>query len=420
MSLLAQNFREKVSKLKDHRMKAETEFGVGYSTGFLSFDFINGIVVHAKRESTEYKYYSVGIVDGSCNMIIGRSSSGKTTFTIQAASNIVRPYKTSCIFHDDIEGGINTSRLESLTGFRGEELRSKYVLRSTGITAENFYERVKMIHDLKNENRADYEYDTGLYDSCGNRIYKLEPTVYILDSLALLMPEKYATEDELSGQMSSTAQAKSNSMVFRRIVPMLKTANIILLVINHINQKVDINPMQKTKSQVSYLKQSESISGGNMPIYLSNNMIRVDDAGKLKPTEGFYIDGAIVELSLIKSRTNKVGSSCRLIFDKDNGFDNELSLFLLLKEHGRINGAGAFLYLADRNDMKFAQKNFKQKLRELPELRQVFMQEVMSVLSTIIPDSYQEPDPELTGDIEEPQDLSLNILSMMNSSAMEC
>ena len=412
MSLLAQNFREKVSKLKDHRMKAETEFAVGYSTGFLAFDFINGTVVHAKRETTEYKYYSVGIVDGSMNMIIGRSSSGKTTWVIQSAANIIRPFENSCIFHDDIEGGINTTRLESLTGFRGEDLKRRYILRSTGITAENFYERMKMIYDIKMENRAAYEYDTGLYDSTGNRIYKLQPTIYILDSLALLMPEKYATEDELSGQMSSTAQAKSNSMVFRRIVPMLKSANIILLVINHINQKVDINPMIKTKAQVSYLKQSESLSGGNMPIYLSNNMIRVDDGGKLKPTEGFGIDGSIVELSLIKSRTNRVGQTCKLVFDKSNGFDEELSLFTLLKDHGKVNGAGAFLYLGDRSDMKFAQKNFKQKLRGLPELREVFMEEVMKVLSTIIPDSYQEPDPDT---VEPQEDLGTSILSRMNN-----
>ena len=40
---------------------------------------------------------------------------------------------------------------------------------------------------------------------------------------------------------------------------MLKTANIILLIINHINQKVSINPMQRTKAQVGYLKVDETL-----------------------------------------------------------------------------------------------------------------------------------------------------------------
>lgn len=412
MSLLAQNFREKVSKLKDYGMKVEQEFSVGYATGFLSFDFMNGCIVHAKRDNQQFKYYSVGITDGSIVTFIGRSGSGKTTLCTQMAANIIRPFKTSCVFHDDIEGGINNNRLESLTGFYGENLTDRYIVRNTAITAENLFERIRMIYDLKMENRSEYEYDTGLYDTRGNRIYKLEPTVYILDSLALLMPEKFAEEDELSGSMGASAVAKVNTAVFKKIVPLLKSANIIFMVINHITQKIDINPMQRTKAQVSYLKQGESIPGGNAPIYLTNTFIRVDDAGKLKPTEGFYIDGSMVELTLIKSRTNKAGQTCKLVFDKENGFDEELSLFTLLKEKGKVNGAGAFLYLGDRSDMKFAQKNFKQKLRELPELREVFMEEVMKVLSTIIPDSYQEPDPEL---VEPQEDLGSSILSKMNN-----
>ena len=259
MSILAERFRQSVSKLKDYRMKSEAEFSVGYSTGFLNFDFRNGTAIHVKSDSMDFTYYSVGIPDGSMVMVIGRSACGKTTWTVQAAANIIRPFKTSCIFHDDIEGGITDSRRQILTKFEGADLRKRYISRTAGITAENFYERIKMIYDLKSENREDYEYDTGLFDAEGNRIYKLEPTIYILDSLALLMPEKYTEEDDLSGQMSATATAKANSMIFKRIVPMLKTVNIILFVINHINQKVEINPMMRTKSQVSYLKQGESL-----------------------------------------------------------------------------------------------------------------------------------------------------------------
>ena len=77
----------------------------------------------------------------------------------------------------------------------------------------------------------------------------------MLDSLAVLVPENEAEEDELSGSMSQTAVAKTNSMIFQRILPLLKKANIILFVINHVNQKIDINPMAKTKAQINYLKQ---------------------------------------------------------------------------------------------------------------------------------------------------------------------
>ena len=106
-------------------------------------------------------------------------------------------------------------------------------------------------------NYDDYSYDTGLLDESGDPIIKLQPTVYLLDSFAMLMPEKFATEDEMSGQMSTTATAKANAKIFRTIIPLLKAANIILFVINHINQKIDINPMAKTKAQINYLKQDE-------------------------------------------------------------------------------------------------------------------------------------------------------------------
>jgi len=412
MSLLATNFREKVSKLKDYRMKTETEHSVGYSTGFLTFDFINGTVVHVKSEEKNFSYYSIGITDGSMIMVIGRSGCGKTTWIIQAAANIIRPFKTSCIFHDDIEGGITDTRKEILTKFHGKELTDRYIHRNTGITAENFYERIKMIHDIKTQDRAAYEYDTGLYDNMGNRIFKLEPTVYILDSLALLMPEQYTTEDELSGQMSATATARANASIFKRIVPMLKSANIILFVINHINQKVEINMFAKTKSQVGYLKQGETLPGGNTPIYLSNNMIRFDDHSKFKENEGFGISGSLVDLTLIKSRTNAAGSVTTLVFNQDTGFDPELSLFYLLKENGKINGAGAYLYLSDRNDIKFSQKNFKKKLMENKELQQIFMKESQEVLKRILEEQLKAVE-----ELEQPkEELSLTegILGMLN------
>lgn len=392
MGLLATKFREKTSKEKDVRMKKEAEQDVSYSTGFLSFDFMNGTVVHVnKKDGTKYQYNSIGIVDGSMVMVIGRSGCGKTTFIMQSASNIIKPFKTSCIFHDDIEGGITKSRKEKLTGLHGKELNERYISRNSGITAENFYERIKMIHDIKViENREEFEYDTGLLSTDGDPIYKLEPTVYILDSLAMLMPEKYTDEEELSGQMSATAAAKTNSSLFKRVIPMLKEANIILFIVNHITEKVEINAFSKTPALVSYLKPGETLPGGRAPIYLSNLLIRLDDGTKLKEKDGFGINASIVDITILKSRTAPVNSTVSLIFNYSEGFDKELSLFYLLKEFGYINGAGAYLYIGDRSDIKFSQKMFKTKLIESPELQEIFAEYCMKALSELINDSGED------------------------------
>ena len=410
--ILSTQFRKAVEKHKDVRMKEESVPSVGYSTGFLNFDFMNGTVVHVKNEQRDFKYYSVGIQDGCLVMLIGRSGCGKTTWAIQTAANIVRPFNTSCVFHDDIEGGLTEYRKELLSDFHGEDLHNKYISRNTGITAENFYERIKIIHDMKLENRDEYEYDTGCFDSYGNRIFKLEPTVYILDSVALLMPEKYTDEEELSGQMSATAAARTNSSVFKRLIPMLKSANIILLMINHVNKKIDINPMQKTKSQLAYLKQDESLPGGNTIIYLTNILLRFDDNSKLKEDEAFGIAGNLVDISLVKSRNNRAGKVCTLVFDQERGFDPELSLFLELKQNKRINGAGAYYYIGDRDDIKFSQKTFKEKLRENPELRQIFIAEVMAMLKEGL-DKDEAEDKEID---RRDHSLTSDILSQINSS----
>jgi len=385
MGLLATRFRATVANCKDFRMKNEAEFDVGYSTGFLNFDFQNGAIVHVKSPdgSMDYKYFSVGITDGSLVTVIGRSGCGKTTWITQSSANIIRQYDKSCIFEDSIEGGLTWARRESLSGFSPSEIKERYITRNTGITIENFYQRIKMIHDEKNNNRSDYEYDTGLLDSLGNKIYKLEPSVYILDSIALIMPDKYADEEELSGQMATTAAAKQVAQVFRSIIPMLKTANIILFIVNHIMEDVSINPMQKKKAQVSYLKQGERLPKGATVIYLSNNIVRVDDRQKLKADSEFYITGSMVDFTLVKSRTSSAGAFATLVFDQNKGFDPELSLYVMLKDAGRIHGAGQGFYIDERNDLKFSQRKFKEKLKDSEEFRKLFMEVVAEELQKI-------------------------------------
>lgn len=411
MGILADQFRASVAKHKDYRMKEESAPSVAYPTGFLNFDFMNGTVVHVNSKDKNFNYYSVGIQDGCIVMLIGRSGCGKTTWAVQTACNIVRPFENGCVFHDDIEGGLTEYRKEILSGFTPEEIQSKYISRNTGITAENFYERIKMIHDIKTKEKEKYTYDTGCLDPYGNHIFKLQPTVYILDSLALLMPSQYTEEEELSGSMSATAAAKTNSMSFKRIQQLVKGANIILMMVNHINKKIDINPMQRTKAQLSYLKQDETLPGGNTAIYLTNILIRFDDNSKLKEDEAFGVAGNLVDVSLVKSRNNRAGKSCTLVFNQSTGFDPELSLFVMLKNAKMINGAGAYLYIGDRSDIKFSQKTFKEKMRENPELRQAFIEQVMVLLKSDL-DAHDIGEEFIHRD----NSLSSDILSQINPS----
>lgn len=391
MSFLIDAYRQKAGKEKDKRLSEEAGSDVAYSTGFLALDFLNGTIVHVKNEEKDYKYYSCGLADGSIVMVIGRSGCGKTTFVEQMAANIVRPFENGVIYEDNIEGGIIESRRVELSGFTPEEISNRYVVRNSGISNETVFQRIRMIYDLKTENRESLEYDTGLEDIHGNRIYKLVPTVYILDSLAMLSPDNILEDDELGTSMSQTASAKSNSVLFKGITPMLKSANIILLVINHIQEEVNINPMQRKKAQLAFLKQGESLPGGKKPVYLSNNVIRLDDATKLKADEAFKIDsGNITMVTLLKSRSNMSGKSIPLIFNPTIGYDPILSLFYFLKNEGGLKGAGAYLYIDGVPEIKFSQATFKEKYINDPVLRDAFHKAVVPYLKKLVPEVNEE------------------------------
>lgn len=382
MSLLVSNFRKKVSGMKDARISSEAEFGVGYPTGYLSFDFANGTKVRVeKKDGTSFTYNSIGIVDGSMVSCVGRAGCGKTTFVMQSSGEIIRKFPNSAIFHEDIEGGISDMRKRQLLKMTEEEFNKRYICRNTGINTENFYERIKIIHDEKINNREDYEYDTGLYDSSGERIFKLQPTVVILDSLAMLMPGDMADDDELAGPMGAAAIARKNTQLIKRIIPMLKIANIIFFVINHILPDPSLMPK---KAQTAWLKVGERVSGGETAIYLANNFLRFDDKNKLSADKDFGINGILVDIQFIKSRTNSAGRVVNMVFDYANGFDHELSMYLLLSNTGRIHGSGVGMYLEDRTDMKFSKKTFKKKLATEPEFMQLFAKVSLEALDELI------------------------------------
>ena len=409
MSILINAYREKVSKEKDKRLSEEAGSDVAYSTGFLEIDFLNGTLIHVKNEEKDYKYYSCGLTDGSIVMIIGRSGCGKSTFVEQIAANIVRPFPDGVIYEDNIEGGIIESRRVELSGFSPEEIKDRYVVRNSGISNETVFQRIRMIYDIKMANRDSLEYDTGLEDIHGNRIFKLVPTVYILDSLAMLSPDNILEDTEMGTSMSQSASAKSNSVLFKGIAPYLKAANIILLVINHIQDDISINPMQRKKAQLAWLKQGETLPGGKKPIYLSNNIIRLDDATKLKSDEAFKIEGGNITMAtLLKSRSNLSGKSVPMIFNPTIGYDPILSLFYFLKSENGLKGAGAYLYLESLPEVKFSQATFKEKYMNDEKLREEFHKTIVPYLKNLVPEI-----DERSRVIE--QTLSSDIMSLANN-----
>ena len=133
-------FRNVLASTKDFNMTQEALPDAMYSTGILNVDFLNGQkALTYDKDGNCIEIINRGILDGSINMVIGRSGCGKSTFVSQAALEIIRPFPKSIILEDCIEGGMVERRLQLLSGWDAPEIKRRMIRRNCGITAENFY-----------------------------------------------------------------------------------------------------------------------------------------------------------------------------------------------------------------------------------------------------------------------------------------
>ena len=381
--LLTELFRQKMAKM-GLEMKSEAVPDILYPMGFPTLDYLNGFVAHQMNEFGEMQeYYNVGITDGSYVSFVGNTSVGKSTFVNQIAANIVRKFPQSQIFVDDVESGMTEERRRFLYKFTKDEYDNKVIVRNLGVSAENIYKRLKSIYDLKTKDQyQNYLYDSGRRDYSGNPIMKLVPTIYIIDSIAALMPEDMLEMDEMEGKSYGARTASVMSQLMQACIQLLKAANIILIGINHFSTDVQMGPFPKPPD-VPWLKQGERIPKGRKATLLANNIFRMDNFKKLKLEEGYKIEGSVVKLSLVKSRSSGIKRPIPLVYEFVNGFDPWMSMLEYLRENNLLYGAGASLAIDPEKVFKFSLGTFKDKINNDIEFRKAFMTTMGPILKSI-------------------------------------
>jgi RecA/RadA recombinase len=356
-----------------------------YATGFHGMDYRNGYI-------DDQGYVQAGLDGGRILTLVGNSGTGKSTFGMQIAANMVKPFENGIILHYDFERATNKERFRKISGWSKAEVEAKYQHLNTEIYAETVFSAIRKTADLKLANFDKLKVAIK-WDESGKEIeWGLPPTVIFVDSLALMMPKKITEEEELSGSMSASAVAKVNTAVLKRCMSPLQDGNIFLIIINHINKKIEINPMIKTQADVNYLKQDESLPGGKAAVYLANYLIKLVASKKLKKEEELGVDGFLVTGELIKSRSNAAGKTFVLVFDQANGMNADLSAYVALKDAKKIGGAGRSWYLENMPEVKFAQKDFLEKLNSVPGMRDKFDELCFNHFSDMIPaeDDYED------------------------------
>ena len=340
-----------------------------HKTGFDNFDYLNGMCTKLDDGTNRY---SLGVDAGKIMMIIGKSGSGKSTFAIQTAYNIIKKYENGSMYIYDFEQSNTENRIRSVTGMSESYYRDHVSIKKIGISAEAVLSLAIKLRDLKIKNEEELLVDNaeGILDESGRPVKILPPTIIIVDSLATCLPKAQVNE-EMAGQMQATAVAKTNTALVKHLTQICAEGNIIVMFINHITEKVNIT-MMPTQAQVNYLKPNENLPGGLGPIYLTSTLVKITTGSKLEEDKSYGIKGFEAKIELIKSRTAPAGSTTTMIYNQREGFDNELSLLEYIKNNDMLLGNGKAYRLAGLENVTFRSSNFKEVLASNEEFRNHF------------------------------------------------
>lgn len=268
---MANRALERLRKKDKKGLFNSSQTSVSYLTGFTPLDYRNGYIVESRDrdENLISSYESLGIVGGTFITIVGKTGTAKTTLAAQIASNIVRKFDDDAfVIHYDLEQALSYTRIKKVTGLTQAELEDKYVLKQEKNYIEDIFESICELAKDKEENKEEWLYDTGLKDEFNKPIACFKPTVIILDSIPTVASNDSEGKTAMEGGTYANRIAKALSQFYKRLMPIIKTYNITVIAINHINAKIEINPFAKTQPQILTMKMDESIPGGEPKLQL--------------------------------------------------------------------------------------------------------------------------------------------------------
>lgn len=340
-------------------------------TGFHLYDYFFGSVIniHDSEGNIIKQEPRVGQAIGTLNLIIGNTGSGKTTFAIQLAANLIRPYENGQVIHYDCEQRTDLSRIENISKLPGNFFyNNRYIFKTGMVGLDIIKEMIVKVYTNKMKLKNEIMVETEFEDEFGKKMKMFPPTVIIIDSITSVIEETFSYENQkevadmekLQSNTDGARSAKSLKGFFKDILPLCKEANIIIYAINHINSNMSMNSFVPMAKQQNYLKQDESIPGGKTMLYYPFNIIKMI----AKPNDDFTeagegINGHIVMVEPIKSSSNQSGNNSKgiafeLVFSFKDGFDPLRSLIHYGREKGIIEGNKNKLKFKDEPDFTFA------------------------------------------------------------------
>ena len=331
----------------------------GYPTQLYPLDFRNGYEVNVYDDNGKIidRWANIGLFGGTFITVTGKTGTAKSAYCTTAAAAICAGFDEAEIHILDIEGSYNVSRIIKLTGYDYDEYVNKVKYHDEFQYIEDVFEFIVAIGNTKLNNKEVFAVENKRKNEFGMVRPAMAPTVIILDSLPMVMTKELEGIEGMATQMYNQRRNQQISQFYKRLRPIMRKANITVFVVNHLNPKIETNPFAKTQAQIMYMAQDEAMPGGNAPLYLAQTVLKFIYCGKFTiEKDGF--DGFAIRVLLVKSKTNRAGTTCTLIYDSEYGFDKYRTMFYFLKEHELIEGRNPYLYIKGMPDMKFSSKDF--------------------------------------------------------------
>jgi RecA/RadA recombinase len=363
-----------------------------YPTGVDNFDYMNG------KLDTEGDL-QLGVSGGKIFYIPGWSGSGKSTFAIQAAFNIIDPYEEGMMVVYDCEKSNSHERIAALSGMGKKKYAAEYKGRKVRLindhtNTEGLYTLIDQIYRTKMEVIAGVSFNKDGSRTKNTKAdvvrekatHDMPPTVIIVDSWANLAPCSMNDQDSARTSMQASMIAKANNGLIKGIMDKIYESNIILFIINHISKAISVGVVPVDMRPLKFLKQDETLPGGGTAVFNADTLCRMEQKKALKPDEGFGIKGFICEATMIKSRNNASGFSFNLVFDQYTGISNCLTNYNILKEANEVGGGGRGFFLKALPDLKFQQNTIVELYEENEEFKEVLDREARIILRKYILD----------------------------------